>query len=75
MHSVLSQVMSTEGVVGVSQPHFWELSSSHYVGTVKVQVAATANEQMVRFHVANLFREAGVRDVVVQVEKDSAVTY
>ncbi|KAJ3034398.1 hypothetical protein HDV00_005054 [Rhizophlyctis rosea] len=75
LQGAFNMVLSIPGVIGMSHPHFWELCSNHYVGTVKVQVAEGANEQEVRFKVANVFREVGVRDVTVQVEKDGGVTY
>jgi len=32
------QVLGVPGVIGYSEPHFWENSSDKYVGTLRVQV-------------------------------------
>jgi len=65
------RILGIEGVLGYSQPHVWELKTDHLVGTIKIQVAPTANEQVVRVRAQQVFRDVyGCKEVVVQVEKD-----
>lgn len=59
-----------QGVVGFSNPHFWELCQNKNVGSIKVQVTAEANEEMLRMQIGGLFRELGIYDMVIQLEKD-----
>jgi zinc transporter 5/7 len=73
--------MAMEGVVGFSSPHFWELCQGKNMGTIKVQVASgglsekQVNPDRLRIQIASVFREIGVTDIVVQVEKDVVVGY
>lgn len=64
------KITSMEGVLGFSSPHFWEHSPSLIVGSIRIQVKEGANEQKIRVQVWNIFRELGVRNMTIQIEKD-----
>ncbi|KAJ3287741.1 hypothetical protein HDU76_007779 [Blyttiomyces sp. JEL0837] len=64
-----------EGVSGFSNPHFWELCQGKNVGSIKVQINDRANEERVRAQISNLFRELGVTDMVIQMERDVVLNY
>lgn len=64
------QVAMLEGVVSFSAAHFWELSSNHWVGSIKIHAKGQVNEQTIRLQVSNVFKDVGVKNMTVQVEKD-----
>ncbi|KAJ3177209.1 hypothetical protein HDU85_005987 [Gaertneriomyces sp. JEL0708] len=71
--NVYRKVMQIEGVVSYSQPHFWELSQDNNVGTIKLQVRRDVDDENVRLRVLEVFNEAGVRNMVVQIERTAGV--
>ncbi|KAJ3109788.1 hypothetical protein HDU97_000018 [Phlyctochytrium planicorne] len=64
-----------EGVVGFSQPHFWEICHGKNVGSIKIQVREGTNMDRTRIQVVGLFREYDIHDMVVQIEQDVVVGY
>lgn len=69
------KISSMEGVIGFTQPHFWELCTDTYYGSIKIQAHEKANSQKIRIAVTQMFKKLGVRDVVVQVEQDAISAY
>ncbi|KAJ3203749.1 hypothetical protein HDU67_009972 [Dinochytrium kinnereticum] len=69
------RVQLVEGVVGFSQPHFWELCQGKNFGTIKIQVRSGTGVDRVRVAVCGIFREYGITDLVVQIEQDVVVGY
>lgn len=60
-----------DGVLGYSDAHFWLHSSQSVAGTLRVQVAPSANEQKVINMVGNFLKaEVGVATLTLQVEKE-----
>ncbi|KAJ3342396.1 hypothetical protein HDU93_002512 [Gonapodya sp. JEL0774] len=51
------RIMAVPGVVGYSPPHVWEMSSTNFVGTVKVQVGEGADWQAVVDGVGHVLRD------------------
>jgi Co/Zn/Cd efflux system component len=62
--------MSIPGVLGYSKAHFWELQQGQYVGSLVVQVDRSVDGQLIQDNVLNVFRQLGVNNVMVQIEKD-----
>ncbi|KAI8929559.1 cation efflux protein [Entophlyctis helioformis] len=73
--SAYQRIMSTPGVAGITQAHFWELNMGNVVGTIKVQAAPGADDQKIRLDIASLFRELDVRNLTVQVDSDVMTSY
>ncbi|KAJ3263722.1 hypothetical protein HDU77_010107 [Chytriomyces hyalinus] len=65
------------GVVGYSNPHFWELCQGRVMGTLKIQInaAVCTSPDMLRIKVVTVFREVGVTDLIVQIETDVVQGY
>ena len=59
-----------DGVLGSSDAHFWQQSSTLVVGTLHLHIAPSANEQKVVAMVTNFLKEQGVGGVSIQVEKE-----
>ncbi|KAJ3131795.1 hypothetical protein HK100_005983 [Physocladia obscura] len=71
-----TRIMRVRGVVGYTAPHFWELAAGKNVGSIKIQVSGTdVNPDLVRIAVVAVFREAGVNELVVQIERDIVEGY
>lgn len=68
------QLPLLDGVLGYSNAHFWQQSSSTVAGTLHVQVAPSANEHKVAHMVRQLLRERGLLAVAVQVEKEPFIS-
>jgi zinc transporter 5/7 len=62
------RVMQLEGVYSVQEPHFWTLCSDVYIGSVKLEVAQKADAPYIISHTHNIFTQAGVRQLYVQLD-------
>ncbi|KAG1680690.1 Zinc transporter 7 [Nymphon striatum] len=62
------RVMSLDGVYSIQEPHFWTLCSDVYIGTMKLEVAPNAEMKYVLSHTHNIFTQAGVRQLYVQLD-------
>jgi Co/Zn/Cd efflux system component len=62
------QVLSLEGVQGVQETHFWTLCSNYYVGGIKLEVSANADQKYIVSHAQMIFRGIGVTQLFVQLD-------
>ncbi|ORY36940.1 cation efflux protein [Rhizoclosmatium globosum] len=69
------KITQMEGVVGYTSPHFWELSQGKNMGTIKIQINDRCNPDLLRIKIVAVFRDVGVTDMVVQMEKDVVQGY
>ncbi|EDO34617.1 predicted protein, partial [Nematostella vectensis] len=67
----LNKILSFDGVLSFRDHHFWQHSESVVCGTIHVQVAPSASEQKIIQQVTSLFKEYGVNNLSVQVEKEA----
>jgi len=67
--NVFHKVLSLDGVTSYSDEHFWRHSSRVMAGTIHIQVTSEASEQKIVAQVTSLFKEAGVTNLCIQVEK------
>jgi len=63
------EVLSLEGVRGISNVHIWKQTGTNFVGTLHVQAANDANEQQICLQVAQFFK-GKIMDLTIQVEKE-----
>jgi zinc transporter 5/7 len=63
-----NKVLQLEGVVGVQETHFWTLCSNYYVGGIKLEVSANADQKYIVSHAQMIFRGVGVTQVFVQLD-------
>lgn len=68
---VLHKLLSLEGIASYSDDHFWRHSSNVICGTIHIQINAECSEQKVVSQVTALFKEVGVTNLCVQIEKRS----
>lgn len=65
----VQRVASLPGVLSVQEPHFWTLCSNHYVGNLKLEVAAHVTDpRYILSATKSIFQSAGIRDMYVQLE-------
>jgi solute carrier family 30 (zinc transporter), member 5/7 len=64
----LDDVMKIEGVLGVHNVHVWNLTNTDIVGTFHLHVSAEADTSSIRNRASQIFHEAGVQDLTIQVE-------
>ncbi|XP_072051405.1 zinc transporter 7-like [Amphiura filiformis] len=62
------RVTELDGVYSIHEPHFWTLCSDVFVGTVKVEVAPNADAKYIISQTHNIFTQAGVRQLFVQLD-------
>ncbi len=55
-----AQIARLQGVLRVTDPHFWKLQGDSIVGTAHVLVEDTVDEQTMRKHVTSLLTHCGV---------------
>ncbi|XP_064619343.1 proton-coupled zinc antiporter SLC30A5-like isoform X2 [Lineus longissimus] len=67
----LQKVLSIEGVTSYRQQHFWQHSSKVYCGMLHIHVSPDAAEQKIIKQVTAIFKEIGINNMTVQVEKEA----
>ena len=63
--------MSLDGVLSVSDVHFWRQSSDHVIGTLHVQVAPSISEQKTCHMIVQFLRDRSLIPATIQLEKPS----
>ncbi|XP_018582314.2 zinc transporter 7 [Scleropages formosus] len=62
------RVQQLQGVYNLQEPHFWTLCTDVYVGTIKLLVAPDADGRWILSQTHNIFTQAGVRQLYVQID-------
>ncbi|XP_048832748.1 zinc transporter 7 [Brienomyrus brachyistius] len=62
------RVQRLQGVYNLQEPHFWTLCTDVYVGTLKLLVAPDADSRWILSQTHNIFTQAGVRQLYVQID-------
>ncbi|XP_023669054.1 zinc transporter 7 isoform X1 [Paramormyrops kingsleyae] len=62
------RVQQLQGVYNLQEPHFWTLCTDVYVGTLKLLVAPDADARWILSQTHNIFTQAGVRQLYVQID-------
>jgi len=72
LNEVLHKITKIEGVIGYSDPHFWNYANNIIVGSIHIQVHEHTNEQQILQLVSNMFKEKGVAQLSVEIAKPLA---
>lgn len=62
------RVQHLQGVYSLQEQHFWTLCSDVYIGTLKLIVAPDADARWILSQTHNIFTQAGVRQLYVQID-------
>ncbi|XP_051481311.1 zinc transporter 7 isoform X2 [Apus apus] len=62
------RVQQLQGVYSLHDPHFWTLCTDVYIGTLKLLVAPDADGRWILSQTHNIFTQAGVRQLYVQID-------
>lgn len=62
------RVQQLQGVYHLHDPHFWTLCTDVYVGTLKLVVGPEADTRWILSQTHNIFTQAGVRQLYVQID-------
>lgn len=62
------RVQQLQGVYHLQDPHFWTLCTDVYIGTLKLVVGPEADSRWILSQTHNIFTQAGVRQLYVQIE-------
>ncbi|XP_034035167.1 zinc transporter 7 isoform X3 [Thalassophryne amazonica] len=62
------RVQQLQGVYNLQEPHFWTLCTDVYIGTLKLLVASDADTRWILSQTHNIFTQAGVRQLYVQID-------
>ncbi|KAL3624199.1 hypothetical protein CASFOL_033015 [Castilleja foliolosa] len=64
----LNEVMSIKGVLSIHNPHVWSFTNTEIVGTIHLHVSSDTDRAFVKREVSKIMRDAGVKDLDMQVE-------
>jgi len=67
----LKKVMAIQGVIGYRNPHFWKQNKDIIIGTIHIQINNEASQQKVLQQITSLFKEKGVKNLTVEIERVS----
>jgi len=68
--SVIEQIERMDGVVSVSNPHFWTISGNQLVGSMNLKVRADTNEQIMLKQVNDLVKQnVNVSNLTIEIKK------
>ena len=72
INKCIEEILQIEGVIHVSNVHFWVLKSESNVGSLKVMINVQSNEQTILKQVNDIFRNANcqLKDLTIEIEKD-----
>ncbi|KAF7703099.1 zinc transporter 7 [Silurus meridionalis] len=62
------RVQQLQGVYNLQETHFWTLCTDVYIGTLKLLVAPDADSRWILSQTHNIFTQAGVRQLYVQID-------
>ncbi|XP_014794452.1 PREDICTED: zinc transporter 7 [Calidris pugnax] len=62
------RVQQLQGVYSLHDPHFWTLCTDVYIGTLKLLVAPDADGRWILSQTHNIFTQAGVRQLYIQID-------
>ncbi|XP_001381878.1 zinc transporter 7 [Monodelphis domestica] len=62
------RVLQLQGVYHLQEQHFWTLCTDVFVGTLKLVVAPDADSRWILSQTHNIFTQAGVRQLYVQID-------
>ncbi|XP_014004901.1 zinc transporter 7 [Salmo salar] len=62
------RVQQLQGVYNLQEPHFWTLCTDVYIGTLKLLIAPDADGKWILSQTHNIFTQAGIRQLYVQIE-------
>jgi zinc transporter 5/7 len=64
------QVMSVEGVVSYSNPHFWKYSKNVIVGTIHIHISKEASQQKILQQVTAILKKTGkITELSVEISR------
>lgn len=63
------ELMRIKGVCNVQKLHVWNFTNTDIVGTVHLHVSAETDIAYVKNRASDLLREAGIKDITIQVER------
>ncbi|ESP05676.1 hypothetical protein LOTGIDRAFT_103228 [Lottia gigantea] len=66
----LQSILNIEGVISYRDPHFWHHTSDKILGLIHVQISPESSEQKIITQVTSILKEAGIINVMIQVEKE-----
>eukprot|EP01114_Cavostelium_apophysatum_P015957 TRINITY_DN4457_c0_g1_i1.p1 TRINITY_DN4457_c0_g1~~TRINITY_DN4457_c0_g1_i1.p1 ORF type:complete len:694 (-),score=148.99 TRINITY_DN4457_c0_g1_i1:60-2141(-) len=65
----LKQISTMEGVIQISNPHFWKVAKSNIIGTMQVQIRKDVSEQTILAQVMGILKKKGVKQATVEIVK------
>lgn len=68
LKKALNDVMKLKGVLGTQNLHVWSFTNTEVVGTIHLHVSADSDKASIKRQASHILHEAGVKDLVVQVE-------
>lgn len=71
LSTVCSKLLTIEGVLSYREPKVWCHTADKVYGSIHIQAAPNASEQKVVAQVSSVFKDMGVTNLTVQVEKES----
>ena len=73
LEKCLHEARTTEGVLEITQEHFWTHAPGVFVGSLHVRVRSDASEQLVLAKINNIFSPL-IQNLTVQIYKDDSIS-
>ncbi|XP_062106762.1 uncharacterized protein LOC133818082 [Humulus lupulus] len=68
LRKALAKVRRMKGVRGIQNLHVWSFTNSDVVGTLRLHVSAETVKASAKTEVSDILREAGIKDLTLQIE-------
>ncbi|KAK9732501.1 hypothetical protein RND81_04G004200 [Saponaria officinalis] len=68
LKAAVNVVMGMKGVCGIQNLHVWSLTNTDVVGTLHLRITSEIDKATAKDRVSHIFREAGIKDLTLQVE-------
>ncbi|EFC43181.1 predicted protein [Naegleria gruberi] len=72
INECIKEILDIDGVINVSNPHFWVLKSNSNVGSLKILINVQSSEKEILKQVTEIFRKSNCdfKDINIEIEKD-----
>ncbi|PSR87615.1 Metal tolerance protein [Actinidia chinensis var. chinensis] len=68
LKEALTDVMKIKGVRGIQNLHVWSFTNTDVVGTLHLHISKQTDQTTAKTQVSHILRDAGIKDLTVQVE-------
>lgn len=68
LKEAVNDIMKIKGICGIQNLHVWSFTNTDVVGTLNLHVSTETDKASTKAKVSQIFHDAGVKDLTLQVE-------